>query len=238
MFLPYLDDFRLLRPPASRDLQGRECAHGRCFGPFCLSLLPAAPAQGLQRRGRERQRAIGCAAGDCGFRLGVTTLRGENGQKEGRKRPVLGVKMATSGATALTGGARSSGGSPPPRASWQSEEPWISSHQNGGNGRPKADSSSRISTSGSTRHKGKGQTHTPRRTPTGKPPSPPCASGSCIGGFGLVALLFLFEQLLVFRVGRDDSEFFAFESVGIALGIASAVCLGVVSALGGMGELR
>lgn len=238
MFLPYLDDFRLLRPPASRDLQGRECAHGRCFGPFCLSLLPAAPAQGLQRRGRERQRAIGCAAGDCGFRLGVTTLRGENGQKEGRKRPVLGVKMATSGATALTGGARSSGGSPPPRASWQSEEQWISSHQNGGNGRPKADSSSRISTSGSTRHKGEGQTHTPRRTPTDKPPSPPCASGSCIGGFGFVALLFLFEQLLVFRVGRDDSEFFAFESVGIALGIASAVCLGVVSALGGMGELR
>ena len=234
----YLDDFRLLRPPASRDLQGRECAHGRCFGPFCLSLLPAAPAQGLQRRGRERQRAIGCAAGDCGFRLGVTTLRGENGQKEGRKRPVLGVKMATSGATALTGGARSSGGSPPPRASWQSEEQWISSHQNGGNGRPKADSSSRISTSGSMRHKGEGQTHTPRRTPTGKPPSPPCASGSCIGGFGFVALLFLFEQLLVFRVGRDDSEFFAFESVGIALGIASAVCLGVVSALGGMGELR
>ena len=238
MFRPYLDDFRLLRPPASRDLQGRECAHGRCFGPFCLSLLPAAPALGLQRRGRERQRAIGCAAGDCGFRLGVTTLRGENGQKEGRKRPVLGVKMATSGATALTGGARSSGGSPPPRASWQSEEQWISSHQNGGNGRPKADSSSRISTSGSTRHKGEGQTHTPRRTPTDKPPSPPCASGSCIGGFGLVALLFLFEQLLVFRVGRDDSEFFAFESVGIALGIASAVCLGVVSALGGMGELR
>ena len=238
MFLPYLDDFRLLRPPASRDLQGRECAHGRCFGPFCLSLLPAAPAQGLQRRGRERQRARGCAAGDCGFRLGVTTLRGENGQKEGRKRPVLGVKMATSGATALTGGARSSGGSPPPRASWQSEEQWISSHQNGGNGRPKADSSSRISTSGSTRHKGEGQTHTPRRTPTGKPPSPPCASGSCIGGFGLVALLFLFEQLLVFRVGRDDSEFFAFESVGIALGIASAVCLGVVSALGGTGVLR
>lgn len=86
--------------------------------------------------------------------------------------------------------------------------------------------------------RGRGQTHTPRRTPTGKPPSPPCASGSCIGGFGFVALLFLFEQLLVFRVGRDDSEFFAFESVGIALGIASAVCLGVVSALGGMGELR
>ena len=112
MFLPYLDDFRLLRPPASRDLQGRECAHGRCFGPFCLSLLPAAPAQGLQRRGRERQRAIGCAAGDCGFRLGVTTLRGENGQKEGRKRPVLGVKMATSGATALTRGREAQGAAP------------------------------------------------------------------------------------------------------------------------------
>ena len=112
MFLPYLDDFRLLRPPASRDLQGRECAHGRCFGPFCLSLLPAAPAQGLQRRGRERQRAIGCAAGDCGFRLGVTTLRGENGQKKGRKQPVLGVKMATSGATALTGGREAQGAAP------------------------------------------------------------------------------------------------------------------------------
>lgn len=233
----YLDDFRLLRPPASRDLQGRECAHGRCFGPFCLSLLPAAPAQGLQRRGRERQRAIGCAAGDCGFRLGVTTLRGENGQKEGRKRPVLGVKMATSGATALTGGAKLRG--QPPAARFMAVRRTMDfKPSEWGNGRPKADSSSRISTSGSTRHKGEGQTHTPRRTPTGKPPSPPCASGSCIGGFGLVALLFLFEQLLVFRVGRDDSEFFAFESVGIALGIASAVCLGVVSALGGMGELR
>ena len=164
---------------------------------------------------------------------------------EGRKWPEGRAETASFGgenghfrSNSSDGGGAKLRGQPPPRASWQSEEQWISSHQNGGNGRPKADSSSRISTSGSTRHKGEGQTHTPRRTPTGKPPSPPCASGSCIGGFGLVALLFLFEQLLVFRVGRDDSEFFAFESVGIALGIASAVCLGVVSALGGMGELR
>lgn len=238
MFLPYLDDFRLLRPPASRDLQGRECAHGRCFGPFCLSLLPAAPAQGLQRRGRERQRAIGCAAGDCGFRLGVTTLRGENGQKEGRKRPILGVKMATSGATALTRG-REAQGAAPRRALHGSQK------NNGFQAIRMAETGGRRLThhhasahQAACATRGRGQTHTPRRTPTGKPPSPPCASGSCIGGFGLVALLFLFEQLLVFRVGRDDSEFFAFESVGIALGIASAVCLGVVSALGGMGELR
>ena len=164
---------------------------------------------------------------------------------EGRKWPEGRAETVSFGgenghfrSNSSDGGARSSGGSPPPRASWQSEEQWISSHQNGETGGRRLTHHHASAHQAARATRGRGQTHTPRRTPTDKPPSPPCASGSCIGGFGLVALLFLFEQLLVFRVGRDDSEFFAFESVGIALGIASAVCLGVVSALGGMGELR